>query len=55
MKWKANIYDGKQGRAQIIVDAENEEDAEDEAYIAGLENGFDCIEEITVEEVILPT
>jgi len=54
MKYKAHIFDGKQGKVELVVDAESEEDAEDEAYMAGMENGCDCIEEIVVVEIRKP-
>ena len=54
IQWQAYIYDGKQGRCKLLVSADTEEEAEDEAYIAGMENGLDCIEEIEICKVERP-
>jgi hypothetical protein len=50
MRWKMIVADGIQGNVEFIVSAESLHDAIDAAYEEGLNNGYDCIENIMLVE-----
>jgi hypothetical protein len=39
MKFETTVYDAAEGRLHITVEANNEEEADEEAYIAASERG----------------